>query len=222
MEQFDHDKLLITRLVLGQLDTNCYLLTDKDTQETIIVDPADSAETIIDYLTQQKYQPTAIVLTHGHFDHVLGLLELKLAYDLPVFMHPDDAFLLKEAADSARYWLKRSVDPVPTEHIPLTDQIELTIGKLKLNITPTPGHTPGSVCLAIATKTDQESELVLCTGDTIFKDGLGRTDFSYSKPLALRASLEKLSSFPPSTPCYPGHGDCTTIGQALSILSKNP
>ncbi len=216
MDVHPHGPLVIRAIELGELQTNCYLLTDHASQETIIVDPADSAETIIDVISAEQLRPISILLTHGHFDHVLGLLELQLAFDLPVFMHPDDQTLLSGAQASAEHWLKHSVDPVPHKTQTIAEGIELSLGSLTIKVLHTPGHTLGSVCLLI---NEAETPLALLTGDTLFKNSIGRTDFSYSKPLLLRDSLHRLLEFPDDLACYPGHGEPTSIAEARAFLT---
>lgn len=197
---------LITPLTLGALDTNCYLVANPQTLECLIIDPADEGGFISDTIQEKAWQPRAILLTHAHFDHVLGLLELQLNYDLPVYLHPADAFLLAKAGDHAQYWLKRPVDPVPTTFSPLPEPSLHLIG-YDWQIIHTPGHTPGSVSYYLPHYD------LLFTGDTLFKGSIGRTDFAYSKPLQLLESLRKLADLPTHTTFLAGHGEESTLGK---------
>ncbi len=216
MQVYSLGQLIVRSLTLGELDTNCYLITDRGTSETIIIDPADSAESIIEVITTEQLKPTAIILTHAHFDHVLGLLELQLSLGLPVFMHPADEQLLASAQSSAQHWLGHAVDPVPKSSQAITEDNTFQLGTLIIQVLHTPGHTPGSICLLVSQATQP---LALLTGDTVFKDGVGRTDFSYSKPLQLRDSLDRLLQFPAELLCFPGHGPHSTLAQIKQQLS---
>jgi glyoxylase-like metal-dependent hydrolase (beta-lactamase superfamily II) len=196
-------QLQIVTLVLGDLDTNCYLVFDDRSRAALIIDPADSGETINQAILDLQLKPQAIVLTHGHFDHVLGLLEVKLAWNIPIYMNSADLFLLKDTPKSARYWLKRSVDPTPPPDIFLDDLQELKISNFKLKILHTSGHTPGSICLY--------NDEVIFTGDTLFKDAIGRTDFKYSDPQKMQKSLAKIFQLDKNLTVYPGHGEITNL-----------
>ena len=193
---------------LGQLDTNCHIVWCPETLEAIIIDPADEGGFITEEITRLQLIPLCIVFTHGHFDHVLGSLELKLNFDIPIFMHPEDSELLSKAQESAKYWLKTNdVPPVPLQTQPISEEVELKFGNYSLRVIETPGHTKGSICLYMA-----EPEPILFTGDTLFKNGVGRTDFAYSSPRKLYASLEKLfTTLPEGTECYTGHGEMTFL-----------
>ncbi|MBU0974286.1 MBL fold metallo-hydrolase [Patescibacteria group bacterium] len=197
----------ILTLTLGELDSNCYLVSCPDTQETIIIDPGDDGSFISEKILELKLKPLCMVFTHGHFDHVLGSLELRLNFDLPIFLHKNDNFLVKDAQKSAIYWLKKhEVAPVPSEVSFISKGQILEFGKCQLEVIETPGHTPGSISLVSTSTTT-----IIFTGDTLFKNSVGRTDFKYSKPLELEKSLQKLFSYPKETLCYPGHGESTTI-----------
>ncbi len=206
--------LTIRTLTVGDLEANCYLVSDSATNETIIIDPGDDADFVADTITNEKLKPIAIVLTHGHFDHVLGCLELKLNYDLPIYLHKNDKTLYSSANQSAIHWLKKKTLKVPPIDRFIKEGDEIKVGEEKLIIIETPGHTPGSICLYDGKKN-------LFTGDTLFKDSVGRTDFSYSKPLQLIKSLDKLKKFPESTIIYPGHGESTTISSEKSHSLRN-
>lgn len=199
----------VITLTLGELDTNCYIAWCPDTLEAVIIDPADAGDVISEEVLRRELQPTATLLTHGHFDHVLGLLELRLNFDdMPIFMHQEDLFLIKQAQKSAEHWLKRVVDPVPKPTNMLKAGSVFSFGNCSLTAIETPGHTPGSV--SFVSEVSPDDVRIFC-GDTLFKNGVGRTDFSYSSAVSLEKSLKILLEYPASTLVYPGHGETTTI-----------
>ena len=189
-------------LPLGQLKTNCYILyNDKN---CIVIDPADEADYICDTIERLGVKPVAIIATHGHFDHNLAAGELQLIYKVPYYIHPKDLFLLKEINSSVKYWLKIDSHILLPETIENIDEnTDLKLGDEKFEIISTPGHTPGSICLM--TKNE------IFTGDTLFNNDIGRTDFSYSDKKQMDQSLKKLFKLPNTLIVYPGHGDQTTI-----------
>lgn len=193
----------IKTLSLGQLKTNCYILyNDKN---CIVVDPADDTNFISETIEKLDIKPIAIVATHGHFDHNLAAGELQLIYKVPYYIHKNDLFLLKEINSSVKYWLKINLQIFLPEKIKYLDEnTNLKLGTEKIEIIPTPGHTPGSICL----KTTNE----IFTGDTLFKGDIGRYDFSYSSKEQIKASLLSLMKLPKHLIVYPGHGETTTIG----------
>lgn len=178
----------IQTLVVGQMATNCYIVQDGDA--SIIIDPGDDAEYIISHVDN----PSMIVATHGHFDHIMAAFAIQLAFNIPFYIHEDDMFLLANMQSSAKHFLGlKDVDP-PPKASPIKD----------FPFVHTPGHTPGSICLSFGD--------ALIVGDTIFAGGaVGRTDFSYSEPLKLSHSIKKILSYPPKTRLLPGHGEETTV-----------
>ena len=208
--------LNIQTLTVGDLETNCYLVASSQVEaECIIIDPGDDADFISETIINQKLKPLAIILTHGHFDHVLGCLELKLNFDIPIHLHKNDLKLYSSANQSAKHWLKKNTLEVPPIDQFIKEGDEIKIGSEKLVVIETPGHTPGSICLFYSPPHNSKFIIhnsILFSGDTLFKDGVGRTDFSYSKPLQLTKSLERIFKRPPETAIYPGHGETTTIG----------
>jgi len=199
----------ISSLTVGQMSVNCYLVTDPLSSQTLIVDPGDDAQLIIDTITGHELKPLAIIATHGHFDHILAVNELKLAYNLPFYIHQDDLFLVKKMRPNTQHFL--GFDPGPP---PIPDKY-LSAGSLKienceLKIIETPGHTPGSICLY------SKSDNFLIAGDLIFaQGGVGRTDFSYSNHQDLLTSINQILKLPPNTTIYSGHGPSTTIREEL-------
>lgn len=201
---FENEKLNIHRLVVGELSTNCYLLTEKKSRQALIIDPADAADFIETEISRLKLNPVAIIATHGHFDHNLAALELQLAYKIPYLIHEKDEFLLKNLTSSANYFLKTNEKFLPPK-VEGNLKYALELGKIKIEILPTPGHTPGSTCFY------NKKTNFLLSGDTLFKDGIGRSDFSYSSEKDLINSLKQLIKLPKDCLVLPGHGEETTI-----------
>lgn len=196
----------IIPLVVGNLGTNCYLL--KDEGEIGIIDPGDEAEKIINKVKEINGKPVWIVATHGHFDHVLAVSEISLAYKIPFYLNSADKFLLENAKKHAEYFTKVYTDPILVEPLLLQDGSKLTIGNTKLLVFTTPGHTPGSVSLY-----NQKEKILFC-GDLAFAGGrVGRTDFPYASSPDLQKSIQKILTLPLETTIYPGHGPKTTLGE---------
>lgn len=215
--------LTVQTLTVGDLSANCYLVSDSD--QCLVIDPGDDADFITETIIAKKLIPKAILLTHGHFDHVLGCLELKLNFNLPIYLNEKDNKLYSSANQSALHWLKKKTLKVPPIDQFIKEGDEIKVGAEKLTVIETPGHTPGSICLFSTfplSKGEPKgvSNPILFTGDTLFADGVGRTDFSYSKPLQLTESLDKLSKLPGETIIYPGHGQAVLLSSAASYLSN--
>ncbi len=203
----------IEKLVVGQLQTNCYLVWDKKSSQAVIIDPGDDADYLIQRINDLGLKPKLIVATHGHFDHVLAVPELKLAFGIPFLLHRKDLFLLKRSAETAHYFTRAAADPplMPDKFIKEGDQI--VFGKQKLKVMETPGHSPGGVALY------SRGAGVLFSGDTLFCQGVGRTDFSYGSTRDLEKSIKRLLRLPKEILVYPGHGPETTIGKERKLLS---
>lgn len=199
----------IKKLVVGSLGTNCYLVWDENLN-SLIIDPGDAGDFIIQKVTEFKLKPRFIIATHGHFDHVLAAQELKLTFSIPFLIHRADLFLLKRTQGSIRYFLgfNTGLPPKPDGFVKDGDKIKF--GGENLQIIETPGHTPGSICLY--------GSGVLFSGDSLFADGFGRTDFSYSSREDMKNSLAGLLKLPSQTIIYPGHGESTTISDAQNNL----
>ncbi|OGD62762.1 hypothetical protein A2160_04830 [Candidatus Beckwithbacteria bacterium RBG_13_42_9] len=198
----------IISLVVGQLQTNCFLAVDQETDEALIIDSGDDAELIIQKIQDERIKPVGIVATHGHFDHCLAVLELRLAFSIPFYLHQNDLALLKRMSSSARHFLGIEVGPAPKVDRFIKAGDNLSFGKESFEVIETFGHTPGSISLY------SQPNKVIFVGDTIFADGgVGRTDFSYSNEADLNKSIKKLLKLPAETLVYTGHGEETTIGE---------
>ncbi len=205
----------IKKLELGQLKANCFLAIDNKTKKTLIIDPGDDSDYIQQILNDEEVKPVQIILTHGHFDHVLAATDLVLNLNIPLSIHEEDVFLLKNASNSSIYYsdhIEKVPYPKPTSF--LKDKDLINFGKSSLEVIHTPGHTPGSISLY-----GKKSDIVI-VGDLVFKGGgVGRTDFGYGDDIALSKSLQKVLNLPKQTKVLSGHGKNSTI-EALQKYFK--
>ena len=195
-------------LVLGDLDTNCYLVWDEETKNGVVIDPSDDGVGISEALLNKGIKLVGILLTHGHFDHTLGALDLKLIYNVPIYIHNKDMFLLNRQDETAKHFLKREIEIPNIIKIDkdLEKIKEIKMGEEKLEVILTPGHTPGSVCFY------NKKNNLLFSGDTLFFGSRGRTDFKYGSTEKIFQSLKNLMKLPEETEVMSGHGETTTIG----------
>jgi glyoxylase-like metal-dependent hydrolase (beta-lactamase superfamily II) len=195
-------------LVLGELQTNSYLLWEEKSKETVIIDAADDGVTISDEIEKRGLKPKFILATHGHFDHNLGVLDLKLIYNIPYCASQKDLFLLKRQQETASYFLKKEIKiPNLTKiDIDLDETNEIKLGNKIIKILKCPGHTPGGLAFL--------ADNFLFSGDTIFANGMvGRTDFDYSSTKDLNSSVEEILNLPKNTIILSGHGEVTRVAE---------
>ena len=199
----------IVKYSLGQLQANCYFLIEDD--NCLVIDPADDASFILEELQRQRLNLVGMLATHGHFDHVMAVGEIQKSLDIPLYIHKNDQFLIKRLDKTAEYFLGYKSIVLPIKKIEdLINENSLKISNFKFQILYTPGHTPGSCCFYF------EDENALFTGDTLFKEGIGRTDFSYSSKDDLKKSLKKIFKLPEETIVYSGHGEETLIQDEIN------
>jgi len=193
----------IVKYSLGQLQANCYFLING--QDCLIIDPGDEASFILEQLQRQKLRLVSLMATHGHFDHIGAVGEIQLSFNIHLYIFKEDQFLVDRLEKTAKHFLGYKpaiIKPITVKY--LTEK-KYQISKIKYQIFKTPGHTPGSCCVYL------EKEKIIFTGDTLFKDGIGRYDFSYSSKDDLNKSLKKIFKLPEETIIYPGHGDETVL-----------
>lgn len=187
---------------LGALNTNAYLVFCPKTRAGLIIDPADEANFLSEKILREKIKPLAIVATHGHFDHLLAANELQLAFGIPFLIHQNDQKILSTMQKSASWHLRRKISEEPPKKLSFLKKGEkICFGKKWLTVIELPGHTPGSIGLY------NFSQKILFSGDTIFKDGVGRADFAYSSPESLTQSLQKIREKFAGFRIFPGHGE---------------
>jgi glyoxylase-like metal-dependent hydrolase (beta-lactamase superfamily II) len=206
----------IESIHVGPLGENVYAVQSGET--AFLIDPGDEAERILNFLQDIEISPQLIVLTHGHLDHSSGLPKLLDQWRgrLPrIAIHGLDAPYLGTAGEATNRKLFEGLKAMPYfryawKNLPEPDMLLAegdTIPGSDYTVLHTPGHSAGSICLF------SPSDLILLSGDTLFRDGMGRTDGPDSDYRALRESLQRLSTLPPETKVYPGHGEATTIGR---------
>jgi hydroxyacylglutathione hydrolase len=199
----------IDRLILGGFETNCYVVRrDESARDCLIVDAGLDARDMIEFLKQHQLAPVAVVLTHGHADHIAGLAALQQHYPgITVYLHKSDADLLKDPGANLSVLAGVSFTTEPADVL-LEDGDTVEEAGLRLKVLHTPGHTPGGICLY------SEPDGVVFVGDTLFAGSVGRTDFPGGDMNQLLASIRsKLFTLPDATAVYPGHAMRTTIGR---------
>ena len=194
----------IRSLTVGIVATNCYLVWNKATREGVLIDPGDEAERICSAIAEERVNLKAILLTHGHFDHILVAEELKEKYDVPLYASKEE----KEILGSSRWNLSGREEGIEiTDYIPLEDGESIELLGKEWKVISTPGHTKGSVCYFVPGDIPY-----LFSGDTLFYESYGRTDLYGGSEEAIKKSIkEKLFTLPDETLVYPGHEEATTI-----------
>ena len=194
-------KVILKKLVVGGMKANCYIFGDASTKEVFIIDPGGDAEKIKAMVDEHDYKVKSIINTHGHIDHVSA----NRHFQWPVWIHKDDAMFLEDSKKNLSSLFGFNLKSPPASKLLEEGQV-LKIGEIELEVIHTPGHTPGSICL--------KSNGILFSGDTLFYDGIGRSDFPYgSQEELLRSIRNKVLTQKDDTIVYPGHGPATTVGR---------
>jgi len=197
----------INRLILGAYETNCYVLRNCEAaKDCLIVDAGLGEGKLIKFLQEHKLNPVALVLTHGHIDHIAGADALRAEFpEIKVYIHKLDAGMLAEPHTNLSAMTGESFSIEPVE-FSLEENDVVERAGVKLSVLHTPGHTPGGICLY------SKDEEIVFTDDALFADSIGRTDFpNGSMSQLLKSIKEKLFTLPDKTKVYPGHGPITTI-----------
>ncbi len=193
------------RLVLGALGTNCYVLWD-DNGEGVVIDPADNAPAILDFLHLNNITLHEVWLTHAHFDHMMAAADLLRQTGARLAVHTKDAAALGDPDRNLSSWDPAfQLEPLKADRL-FYEGDRLQVGEMCLTVLHTPGHTEGSCCFY------DEQKGVLFSGDTLFCCSVGRTDFPGGSMFILQQSLHRLLKLPEETIVCPGHESETTIG----------
>ncbi len=194
--------MLIEMFIVGMLSTNCYVVSAQQSKEAIIIDPgldsSTEAQQIFDYISEGSLKVKLIVNTHGHQDHINGDATFQAKYKVPIYIHRLDASALED--------LERNSYPA---NVLLEEDSLIKFGNESLKVVHTPGHTRGSVCLL--------GERLVFTGDTLFAEGIGRTDFPGGSNRDMQLSLKKLMRLHNNLLIYPGHGPTSIMGEEKRV-----
>ena len=190
----------VKKFVVGSLSTNCYLIYEKISRKALLIDPGAYVPEIAEDIKAGDLKDVHILNTHGHADHIRG----NAAFGFPVMIHELDASCLRSSLKNLSFFADGAVSPVKAERL-LKDGDIIRLGEVILEIIHTPGHTPGGISV--------KCQNILFSGDTLFFEGVGRTDLPGGDHEALVAAIkEKLFALPDLVRVFPGHGPETTIG----------
>jgi len=193
-----------TMIVVGGLETNCYLVYCETTKACLVVDPGAEAEKIFPVIAEEELHPIALINTHGHIDHIGANREIKDKFRIPLYIHAaDKEMLTRPQSLELSLFLGAHDSPPPDGFLADGDEIEVGLGRLR--VLHTPGHSPGSISLL--------GEGFLLSGDTLFFEGVGRTDLTGGNQRQIEKSIcEKIMTLPDATEVLPGHGPLTSVG----------
>jgi hydroxyacylglutathione hydrolase len=196
--------MIIKTVVVGPLQVNCHIVGDEKTGKAMVIDPGDEPDLILDVISKNNLTVEYIVCTHGHFDHVGAVGDLKTATGAKIVMNEGDLNIYDSAVELANYFgLELERQPAPDMFLNEGDNID--IGALTFTVFQSPGHSPGGIVIY--------GEGIAITGDTLFAGSIGRTDLPGGDERAIRKSLDRLMSLSENSVVLCGHGPSSTIGR---------
>ena len=210
--------LLIRRIPVGLFQANCYMAMNEDSMEGFLIDPGAEPIKIISEINDIGLLPDAVLLTHGHFDHIMAVNELKIKYNTTVYAHEDEQKILKDAELNSSL-MSTHMKYTTSADVLLHDGDIIETAGFRIRVIATPGHTIGGVCYLV------EDHDIMFTGDTLFYESIGRSDLPTGDSDLLISSIrEKLAVLNENIKVFPGHGDMTSIAhekQHNSFLRSN-
>jgi|LDZT01.1.fsa_nt_gi glyoxylase-like metal-dependent hydrolase (beta-lactamase superfamily II) len=202
------DSIYIKKITLGQLATNCYILGCMKTKKAAVIDPAEENSIILEMLTQENFTLKYIINTHGHADHIGGNFFLKNNTSAKLLIHRMDEDMLTDPQKNLSFYTGHAIQSPPADDY-LEEGKDIKIGSLNISVIHTPGHSPGSTSLLVGNK--------IFTGDTLFANGIGRTDLPGGSFSEIKQSIkDKLFILDSSCEIFPGHGPISDLGREIS------
>jgi len=203
--------MILDLLVVGEIETNCYILGSETERVCAIIDPGGEPERILARMHEFDLRPIAIINTHGHTDHIGGNAIVKEKTGAPILIHRDDAPMLTAPQRNLSIFMGRWLTSPPADRV-LAEGDLIEVGDIRLTVLHTPGHSPGGICL--------QGDGFILTGDTLFADSVGRTDLPGCSEKKLFESIRtKLLGLADKTQVYPGHGPVSSMGR---VRRENP
>ncbi len=194
----------IKKFEVGPLLVNCYIVYDENTKDGFVIDPGDEPDLILDFIKEEELIIQYIICTHGHFDHIGAVKEIKDETGAKIILHREDLEIYRNSPQVAMQFFGIEIEPQPEPDTLIEDGDTFMIVNRELKFIYTPGHSPGSVSIYI--------EGCLFTGDTLFAGSVGRTDLFGGDMQKLLISLKKIANLPSDTLIFPGHGPKTKLG----------
>lgn len=195
----------IKRIPAGIYAANCYIIYSENTKDGIVIDPGGDLDDILKFINENELNIKYIILTHGHADHIGGVIELKETLSVPLMIHEDDKEMLVDGNKNLSTMMAMGTIEIEPDNL-LKDGDIIEFGDEKAEIIHTPGHTKGGICIKIGDN--------IITGDTLFSGSIGRTDLLGGDYETIIKSIKsKLIIYPDNVQIFPGHGASSTIGK---------
>jgi len=214
--------VLVRGFPAGSFGTNCYVVAPGEGEQCVVIDPGqDAVRGVEDLLREHRLRPVAVLLTHGHIDHMWSVVPVCGAHGIPAYVHPDDRDLLSDPGKGLSLGVGQQLfggltfsEPADVVELPTAGPLELA--GLHVDVDLAPGHTPGSIVFRMPGEElgGEPGEPVLFAGDVLFAGSIGRTDLPGGDPVQMQRSLARVVlPLPDDTVVLPGHGPATTIGR---------